>query len=327
MMWRLFWVGANVGLTERCRWPFCMEVKMKKTAENRYPNSATLFKFCKEALEIRYDGNVKVIDQDVGAILGYDPADCSHWKKGKKNIRALGTLRSIADHLHIDERLLIDIASGKIGLDEAVFEFKGYGSFSLQGRHLESLKKEFFRNPSKWQQEGSVKTFEDLFDVNRQAVSQVAASVLQAGNFTEAPIYIPELMAIFPNLNIVADDQLAEPILVETQGEGSNIVRTIKFRGPDMKPYVRFLLAREIFKYLVASGAQHTAVFSNIPSEVLDIQANIFAGMLLVPASMIKAEVEKIDGSMDLVAQLADTFWVSKSLMNQRLRDYMENLS
>ena len=37
---------------------------MKKIAENRYPNSATLFRFCKEALEIRYAGNVKVIDQD-----------------------------------------------------------------------------------------------------------------------------------------------------------------------------------------------------------------------------------------------------------------------
>merc|ERR1712072_83889 len=104
---------------------------MKKVEANRYPNSATLFRFCKEALEIRYKGNVKVIDQDVGAILGYDPADCSHWKKGKKNIRSLTTLKSIANHLNIDERLLIDIAGGKIQLQEAVFEFKGYGNFNM----------------------------------------------------------------------------------------------------------------------------------------------------------------------------------------------------
>ena len=119
---------------------------MKKTEENRYPHSATLFRFCKQALELRYEGNVKVIDQDVGAILGYDPADCSHWKKGKKNIRALSTLRSIADHLSVDERLLIDIASGRMGLEEALFEYRGYGSFMLQGKSLDSLKKEFFRN-------------------------------------------------------------------------------------------------------------------------------------------------------------------------------------
>ena len=59
---------------------------MKKIDEMRYTNSATLFKFCKYALALRYEGKVKVLDQDVGAILGYDPADCSHWKKGKKNI-------------------------------------------------------------------------------------------------------------------------------------------------------------------------------------------------------------------------------------------------
>src|SRR6185295_12883698 len=101
---------------------------MKKTAENRYPNSATLFKFCKEALEMRYEGNVKVIDQDVGSILGYDPADCSHWKKG------------------------------------------------------------FFKNPTRWQMEGGIRPFEELFDTDRNGVVQVAEAVLAAGSFTEAPI-------------------------------------------------------------------------------------------------------------------------------------------
>ncbi len=300
---------------------------MKKTAENRYPNSATLFKFCKEALEIRYDGNVKVIDQDVGAILGYDPADCSHWKKGKKNIRALNTLRSIADHLNIDERLLIDIASGKIGLDEAVFEYKGYGAFSLQGRHLESLKKEFFRNPGKWQQDGTVSTFEDLFDINRAAVSEVANSIFSAGNFSEAPIYIPEVYQMYPSINIESDETLTEAVAIESQGEGSELRRTIRFKGPEMRPYIRFLLAKELFKFLAHSRSQGMEAFTHIPNEVLDIQANIFAGMLLVPGKILKTEVEKIDGSIDLIAQLADTFWVSKSLINQRLRDYMENLS
>ena len=60
---------------------------MSGIMESRYPNSAVLFQFCKQVLHIRYEHNVKVIDQDVGAILGYDPADCSHWKKGKKNIK------------------------------------------------------------------------------------------------------------------------------------------------------------------------------------------------------------------------------------------------
>lgn len=300
---------------------------MKKTAENRYPHSATLFKFCKEALEIRYEGNVKVIDQDVGAILGYDPADCSHWKKGKKNIRALATLRSIADHLNIDERLLIDIASGKVGLEEAVFEYRGYGAFALSGRHLENLKKEFFKNPAKWQTESSLKSFEELFDVDRMSVVRAAEAVLAGGNFVEAPMYLPEVYQLYSNIKLVPDETMTQPIAVEIQGEGATLTTTVRFRGPEMRPYVRFLLAKELFKHLCRVGDSAMTKFLGAPAEVLDIQANIFAGILLIPGKMLRKEVEAIDSSIDIVLQLAETFWTSKALMNQRLRDYMEHLT
>ncbi len=301
---------------------------MKKMIENRYPNSATLFKFCKEALEIRYEGNVKVIDQDVGAILGYDPADCSHWKKGKKNIRSLATLRSIADHLNIDERLLIDIAAGRMDFDEAVFEYRGYGAFALQGRSLENLKKEFFKNPTRWQAETTKQTFEELFDTNRPSVVKAAEAVLAMGSFTEAPIYIPEIFRLFPNITLESDDTITEPITVAIQNENQpDQVTAIKFKGPEMRPYVRFLAAKELFMHLWRTKNPIVSMFAENPKEVIDIQSNIFAGILLVPGNMLRKEVEKIDSSMDIVLQLADTFWVSKSLMNQRLRDYMEHLN
>ncbi len=298
---------------------------MKKIEPNRYPHSATLFKFCKEALEIRYEGNVKVIDQDVGAILGYDPADCSHWKKGKKNIRALATLRSIADHLNIDERLLIDIASGRVGLEEAVFEYRGYGQFALTGRNLEALKKDFFKDPSKWQTGESIKSFEELFDIDRPAITKLAANVLDSGSFDEAPIYIPEVYQLYPNLSLLSDENLETSISVGYEGgEDSKLVTRVSFRGPEMRPYMRFLAAKEVFKHLAKSKNPIASKFFGSPDEVLDIQANIFAGMLLIPGDLLKREVEKVDSSLDIVLQLADVFWVSKALMNQRLRNYME---
>lgn len=300
---------------------------MKKIEANRYPHSATLFKFCKEALEIRYEGNVKVIDQDVGAILGYDPADCSHWKKGKKNIRSLTTLRSIADHLNIDERLLIDIASGRIGLEEAVFEYKGYGQFSLTGRHLETLKKEFFKNPTRWQTDGSLRSFEELFDIDRTAIGRLATTIIEAGTFKEAPIYIPEVYNLYPSITIQSNEAQEQPLIATSTGEGTTLQTKATFRGPEMRPYVRFLAAKELFKHLVRSKHPATTRFTNAPDEVLDIQANIFAGMLLIPGQLLRKEVESIDSSLDIVVQLADVFWTSKALMNQRLRDYMEYLS
>jgi len=300
---------------------------MKKIEANRYPHSATLFKFCKEALEIRYEGNVKVIDQDVGAILGYDPADCSHWKKGKKNIRALSTLRTIADHLNIDERLLIDITSGKVGLDEAVFEYKGYGDTHLLGRHLESIKKEFFKNPTKWQADGSKASFEELFSIDRKSIANVVEAVMSAGNFTEAPVYLPELCKLYPNFRVVTDETLHSAVETSVEGSGVDTVTTIRMKTAEVRPFLRYLLSKELFKHLVRAKAPAASRFHNAPDEVLDIQANVFAGMVLIPARMLRSEVERIDSSMDIVAQLADTFWVSKALMNQRLRDYMESFT
>lgn len=299
---------------------------MKKTEENRYPHAATLFKFCKEALAIRYQGNVKVIDQDVGAILGYDPADCSHWKKGKKNIRALATLKSIANHLNIDERLLIDIASGKMDLDEAVFEFRGYGTLSLQGRNLENLKKEFFKDPNKWRKEGSLSSFEELFDIDRQSILKAVNWTLETGYFREAPIYIPEVFKIFQNIAIVQQDQEKEIQTNETVSENGTHSVTVTYKTGEMKPYVRFLAAKALFKFLVSSGHECVSGISKGPNQLLDIQSNIFASMLLVPDRLLCQEVERIDSSLDIVDQLANTFWISKTLMNQRLRDYLQNL-
>lgn len=299
---------------------------MKKTSENTYQHSATLFRFCKEALEMRYDGNVKVIDQDVGAILGYDPADCSHWKKGKKNIRALSTLRSIADHLSIDEHLLIDIAAGRVGLEEAVFEFKGYGAFNLRGAHLENLKKEFFKNPGKWKNVDKLVTFEELFNINRKSIVRCVASLLKTGGFNEAPIYLPEVYQHFGTITLESDDKLLQPVEAEYTGEGKDLRARIRYRGPEMRPYMRFVIAKELMKFLVHSQNDLLADIKSGPQEVLEVQSNIFAGMLLVPQDLLRKEVENLDSAFDVVQQLADTFWVSKSLMNLRLGDYMENL-
>ena len=99
--------------------------------EVKYPNSANLFQFCKNVLDIKF-GSVRVIDQDVGQILNFDPADCSHWKKGKKNIKSYSAAKAVAEHLGVDEALVFDILSGDLNVNEAMHEFYGYGSLIFQ---------------------------------------------------------------------------------------------------------------------------------------------------------------------------------------------------
>lgn len=296
---------------------------MKKTMENRYPHSATLFKFCKEALQIRYQGNVKVIDQDVGAILGYDPADCSHWKKGKKNIRALNTLKSIADHLKIDESLLIDIAAGKVSLEEAVFEFKGYGDFKIAEKTLEDLKKQFFTTPEKWQVSDNQIAFDEIFKVDRAAIMAVVEKMMEKGRFEELPVYIAEVFNLFSNIKLERDDNISDSIKVIRDGEREQLRTIVKYKGEFLRPYMRFLIAKELFMFLYLSKNEILGAIRETPEEIIDIHGNIFATYLLVPNHLLKREVRKVRNSLDIVQHFADIFWVSKSFMNQRLREFM----
>ena len=106
----------------------------------KYPSAANLFRFCRRVLDHKY-GGVRVIDQDVGQILGFDPADCSHWKKGKKNIRSIQAIRNIAQHLGLDEKLVVDIAAGEVDEVEAYFEYTGYGACSFDSKFFEGRRK------------------------------------------------------------------------------------------------------------------------------------------------------------------------------------------
>ncbi|MFK7873777.1 MAG: ImmA/IrrE family metallo-endopeptidase [Oligoflexales bacterium] len=290
-----------------------------QVGENRYQNSAALFRFCKEALESRHQGQVKVIDQDVGAILGYDPADCSHWKRGKKNIKSLPTLRSIANHLKIDEKILIDLTAGRVELEEALFEYQGYGAFALNPHRYDQLKQDFFRSPEKWPHSEAV-TCEQLLDVNRPEILSIIEKILSSANCTEAPVYIPEVYKIFQSIELHFVGEQVDPILIE-----NNVVSCRS--GVEDKAYGRFLLAKKLFYVLREIDHAYLKNLIKTSREIFDIQANIFATNLLVPGKLLRTEAERVLLDQDVVQQLAEVFWVSKGLMNRRFRDYMEHLS
>ena len=145
------------------------------------------------------------------------------------------------------------------------------------------------------------------------------------GSFTETPIYVPEIYELFDGITMNGNSEQKEEVLASYEGEGTGLKASITFNAQEMKPYLRYLLLKELFKFLCYSENEVASSFSKLPSEVIEIYSNIFAGAILVPENILKNEVNRIDSSIDLVAQLADSFWVSKSLINQRLRDMLEN--
>lgn len=296
---------------------------MKKMTENRYPNAAVLFRFCKEALALRYEGNVKVIDQDVGAILGYDPADCSHWKKGKKNIRSLSTFKSIAEHLRIDESILIDIVAGKIDLEEAVFEYKGYGNFSAKGPSFDALRKDFFKAPERWQKDGHSQNFEEIFQLHKKEIAKTVERLIKRVPDQEAPTALPELLATFPSLSLQVNPAVGKSIQTVQEGDAT----VIYVQSLPMRPYVRFLVAKALFTFLCEQQDSILSPELGATEEIREVQANIFAGMLLVPHSLLKKEAAYLNCATDFIPQLADRFCVSKSLMTQQFREYLKAAS
>lgn len=269
---------------------------MKRTEENRYPYAAALFKFCKEALELRFEGNVKVIDQDVGALLGYDPADCSHWKKGKKNIKSLGTLKALAQHLNVDKRLLVDILSGKISNEEALVEYKGYEGFRLSHAQAEALKSDV------------------------KEIRKLSESILKMAHLLEAPVYLPEILHIFPNIHLEASLNQNVPVTSETisRDDGSKSY-VIRYRGSEITPSLRFLCTKELFRLLIETAHPLVQSFLDRPREILEVHASLFALYTLLPDSLLKSIAEETKFSFDLIEQISEKFWVSRGIVSHRL--------
>ncbi|MFZ9520266.1 MAG: ImmA/IrrE family metallo-endopeptidase [Silvanigrellaceae bacterium] len=289
---------------------------MKRTDENRYPQSAELFKFCKEALNIKHAYEVKVIDQHVGAILGFDPADCSHWKKGKKNIKSLETVKAIAQHLDVSERNILDIIAGRSDVEEALHEYRGYGNSALSSKQIDDLKREYFKNTSKYQSALGVQGFEELIDLKREATVAYAEELLLRARVDSLPVMVPEIFEVLDGSLKLVEGTLQQANALQV--ENINGATTLTYRAGDMKPFLRFLIAREIGRHVLIGS-------HSLPElqPLIDIRLNIFASALLMPSALIKTALRHSDPSCDLVEQLSVLFWVPRSVVSARLKDFI----
>ena len=301
---------------------------MKKEVAVKYPNSANLFQFCRKVLDHKF-GGIRVIDQDVGQILGFDPADCSHWKKGKKNIKSIQAVKSIANHLGVDEKLIVDVASGEVTDWEAFHEYSGYGSFDLDESLFDTAKKEFYQKfANTWTREKE-QEFRSYFAVNHQAIDRAVSKIHEKINFNEAPLYLPEIVSAYRGLKIqpqdVASAEDHKPVATSERAADGSL--TISYPSDEkMRPFMRFLIAKSMAPFFFEQS-QITIPddLGSYKDRVADVYANIFASKLLTPAHLLRKEMSRVDVAKDVVAQLAETFWVSKTFMNLRLKDILQN--
>jgi hypothetical protein len=298
------------------------EIAVKKQLDTKYPESAILFQFCRRVLDHKF-GGVRIIDQDVGQILGFDPADCSHWKKGKKNVRSIHALKKISDHLGIDERLLMEVATGEIDDLEGYWEFSGYGHFELDTTLIENARKDFMRSYASNWDTNLEQEFKAATTVNEASIDQAIDMIHQKINFKEAPLYIPELLHSYPTIRIVGEDDperfpdLKNPVNCYKTESDLAISYPKKFEN---KPYIRYLIAKSLSTFFLNDIPKSPRVSIEVQNHIEDVTSNIFAAKLLIPAEMLRKELKIADLSKDIITQLSDVFWTSKNLIHGRIK-------
>lgn len=275
---------------------------MKRSGAVKFPNSVELFKFCQKVLMDQR--GTKVHDQDVGSILNFNPSDCSHWKRGEKNVKSVFALGKLATHLKVEESLIHDIASSAIGIDEGYYEYQ------------ESLKiKEIT-------QKAAEVLGSELVNV-RSTVEGFVTQLHNQCEFSTPPLYLPEILRFFSFITTQPVDMIEKLSRILRLKPGKY---AIHFRKGDLKPQTRMSMTKDLARILFEGergrfpelGAQRDPV-------VTQYEELVFTASLLAPKPMLVNELAKVDSRKNVISELAALFWIPKTLVGFQLQEIIKN--
>lgn len=274
---------------------------MKRSGAVKFPNSVQLFKFCQKVLMAQKGG--KVHDQEVGSILSFNPSDCSHWKRGEKNVRSVFSLAKLAEALKVEPTLVHDVASGHIGLDEAFYEWQESNSYK------ELTAKVAQENPA------------DVAEARRR-VEAFVAQIHEQCEFSTPPLYIPEVLRFFAFVSTQPTDMLDKlsRILRVKPGQYS-----IQYRKGDLKPQTRMGMTKDLARIVFEGERERFPELSAMNPTLVEFEETLFTASLLVPKGLLLAEMAKLDSRRNVVSELATLFWVPKSLIGFQLSDIVRS--
>jgi hypothetical protein len=245
----------------------------------------------------------KVRDQEVGAILNFNPSDCSHWKRGEKNVRSVFALAKLAHALGVETSLIHDISSGTVNVDEAFFEYQESRAY-----------KDVYSLP-----EGiEVSQISQV----RQNVIEFVDSIHKQSGFTTAPLYLPEVMRSF---SFVATQQ------IDMLDKLSRILRVkagkycIQYKKGNLKPQTRLSMVKDLSRIIFEGERKRFPELGEGNKDLLALEKMIFAANLLAPRSMLLSEMAKLDARRNVISELATLFWVPKSLVGFQLQDIIRD--
>ena len=272
-------------------------MKIAKAAKFTY--SAQLFKFCQKVLSQRKQ--YKVHDQEVGAILGFNPSDCSHWKRGKKNVRSVFALEKLASTLKVEIALIYDIVSGGVGLEEAIYEYNQSRGYRDCFKEVAALD-------------------EQRVHLVRQRCTDFVASLHKQCEFVVPPLYLPEVLRFFSFVSAQSAgivDRLSRILRVKP-GQ-----YCIQFKKGDLKPQTRMSVVSDLARVLLQGERDRFPELGQIDEDLIKFEQCLFVLELLAPRHMLRRELGELDSRRNMVSELATLFWVPKALIGFQLQDIL----
>jgi hypothetical protein len=273
--------------------------KMRRNGTVKFPSSVNLFKFVHKVM-VDQKGS-KINDQEVGNILEYNPSDCSHWKRGEKSVKSVFALNRIAEVLNLEPSLVLDVASGSIGVDEAWFEYQEARSIQRILRNLNEV------------------PLDRRVRVKERAVAFVAALQKQA-DFKAAPLYVPEVIRFFAFVSLQPADLMDRMCRILRVKAGQYV---IQFPKGDLKPQTRFAMVKELVRIICEGERERFPELGSREDDLLEYEELVMATNLLVPYGMLRSEMGKIDIKKNIVNELSTTFWVPKTLITLQLKQLL----
>ena len=272
---------------------------MKRSGAVKFPNSVQLFKFCQKVMMTQRGG--KVHDQEVGSILNFNPSDCSHWKRGEKNVRSVFSLAKLAETLQVETTLVHDVASGAVGLDEAFYEWQESNAFRQTLTKLGECPAE-------------------LVQSSRRRVEAFVAALHEQCEFRAPPLYIPEVLRFFAFVSAQPTDMMDKLSRILRVKPGQYMVQ---YRKGDLKPQTRMGMVKDLARILFEGERARFPELGEADPRLVEFEETVFAASLMVPKNLLLAEMAKLDTRRNVISELATLFWVPKSLIGFQLQDIL----
>lgn len=268
----------------------------------KFVNSSQLFKFCQKVLSDQR--GKKIHDQEVGSILNFNPSDCSHWKKGEKNVKSVFALEKLAKYLKVEIALIQGLASGAMTFDEVYFEYQEGLSFEANYKKALTCGAE-------------------VFNATRERIYRFVAEYQVKAGFKTPPLYLPELLQFFPFISLQPTDmmdRLSRILRIRPQQY------VIQCRKGELRPQTRMSIVGDLARIILSSErSRYQAVLGEGQESLLAFERAVFIAAFLAPREMFANELIKLDSRKNIIAELAATFWVPKSLISFQLQDLIRH--